>query len=49
MENECLRNDYVASKDQKKFMRDIKEVYHADTKELAEMELLNLAEKWQSN
>lgn len=37
---------YVASKDQKAFMKDLKEVYRADTKELAEMELLNLSEKW---
>ncbi len=29
-------------------MRYLKEVYRADTKELAEMELLNLAKKWQS-
>ena len=37
---------YVASKDQKVFMTELKEVYRADTKELAEMELLNLSEKW---
>ena len=37
---------YVASKDQKVFMKELKEVYRADTKELAEMELLNLSEKW---
>ncbi len=45
-----IRNSlkYVASKDQQEFMRDLKEVYRADTKELAEMELLNLAKKWQS-
>ena len=43
-----IRNSlkYVASKDQKAFMRELKEVYRADTKELAEMELLNLSEKW---
>jgi len=45
-----IRNSikYVASKDQKAFMRDLKEVYRANTKELAEMELSNLADKWQS-
>ena len=37
---------YVASKDQKVFMKELKEVYRADTKELAEMALLNLSEKW---
>ena len=37
---------YVASKDQKAFMKELKEVYRADTKELAEIELLNLSEKW---
>ena len=37
---------YVASKDQKVFMAELKEVYRADTKELAEMALLNLSEKW---
>ena len=43
-----IRNSlkYVASKDQKAFMKELKEVYRADTKELAEMELLNLSEKW---
>lgn len=37
---------YVASKDQKQFMTELKEVYRADTRELAEMALLNLSEKW---
>jgi transposase-like protein len=43
-----IRNSlkYVASKDQKEFMRDLKEVYRADTKDLAEMELETLASKW---
>ena len=43
-----IRNSlkYVASKDKKKFMADLKLVYKADTKELAEMELEKLAEKW---
>lgn len=45
-----IRNSlkYVASKDQKEFMRDLKQVYRADTKEGAAMELENLAEKWES-
>lgn len=43
-----IRNSlkYVASKDQKEFMRDLKEVYRADTKDLAQMELEKLNEKW---
>lgn len=45
-----IRNSlkYVASKDQKVFMADLKKVYRADTKDLAEMELLGLSEKWQN-
>src|SRR5690554_1139647 len=45
-----IRNSckYVASKDQKEFMRDLKQVYRADTKDLAEMELQTLADKWES-
>lgn len=45
-----IRNSvkYVASKDQKAFMKDLKLVYRADTKELAAMELDNLAKKWES-
>lgn len=44
-----IRNSlkYVASKDQKKFMADLKLVYRADTKEIAEQELDKLAEKWE--
>ena len=44
-----IRNSlkYVASKDQKKFMADLKLVYRADTKEIAEQELDRLAEKWE--
>lgn len=44
-----IRNSlkYVASKDQKIFMADLKLVYKADNKEIAEAELLNLAEKWE--
>jgi transposase-like protein len=40
-----IRNSlkYVASKDQKKFMADLKLVYRADTKEIAEIELDKLA------
>jgi transposase-like protein len=43
-----IRNSlkYVASKDQKEFMRDLKLVYRADTKGLAETELDNLSDKW---
>ena len=37
---------YVASKDQKVFLKDLKTVYAADTKELAEQNLLELDEKW---
>ena len=45
-----IRNSikYVASKDQKAFMKGLKEGYRADTKELAAMELDNLSEKWES-
>ena len=38
----------MAGKDQKEFMGDLKLVYRSDTKELAEIELENLAEKWGS-
>lgn len=43
-----IRNSlkYVASKDQKEFMRDLKNVYRADTKDIAETELEGLSEKW---
>ena len=37
---------YIASKDQKAFLTDLKTVYKADTKELAEQRLLELDEKW---
>jgi len=37
---------YVASKDQKIFMKDLKKVYQAINKDQAETELLNLEEKW---
>ncbi len=45
-----IRNSlkYVASKDQKEFMKDLKKVYRAVTKDVAEDELLNLEEKWGS-
>ena len=43
-----IRNSlkYVSYKDKKEFMEDLKLVYKADTKELAEMNLLELEEKW---
>ena len=37
---------YVASKDQKVFLKDLKTVYAADTKDMAEQNLLLLDEKW---
>jgi len=45
-----IRNSlkYVASKDQKEFMKDLKRVYKADTKDLAELALEELASKWES-
>ena len=43
-----IRNSlkYVSYKDKKKFVEDLKLVYKADSKELAEINLLNLEEKW---
>ena len=43
-----IRNSlkYVASKDQKTFMKDLKKVYQSPTKSQAETELLNLEETW---
>lgn len=43
-----IRNSirYVASKDQKEFIKDLKLVYKADTKELAEENLEELSDKW---
>jgi len=43
-----IRNSmkYIASKNQKEFMKDLKLVYQAPTKEVAEDELLKLDEKW---
>jgi putative transposase len=43
-----IRNSlrYVASKNQKEFMADLKTVYKAETKDLAEYNLLRLDEKW---
>lgn len=43
-----IRNSikYVSSNDSKEFMRDLKLVYRADTKGLAESALLDLEEKW---
>jgi transposase-like protein len=45
-----IRNSlkYVASKDQKAFMKDLKRVYKADTKELAGMALDELAGTWEN-
>lgn len=44
-----IRNSlkYVASKDSKAFMADLKLVYKADTRQIAETELLNLEAKWE--
>jgi len=43
-----IRNSlkYVASKDQKEFMKDLKVVYQATTKDFAEDNLIALTEKW---
>lgn len=43
-----IRNSlkYIASKDQKEFMKDLKCVYRATNKEVAQDELLHLEEKW---
>ncbi len=43
-----IRNSlkYVSSQDQKEFMKDLKLVYQASSKEIAEDELLKLDEKW---
>ena len=43
-----IRNSlkYVASKDQKAFMKDLKRIYKADTKDQGETALLELEEKW---
>ena len=43
-----IRNSlkYVASKNQKEFMADLKKVYQADTKESAETNLDALEDKW---
>ena len=39
---------YVASKDQKAFMKELKTVYRADTLDLAETQLEQLAQHWES-
>ena len=43
-----IRNSikYIGSKDQKVFIQDLKPVYRAESKELAELRLLDLEEKW---
>src|SRR5690606_20795132 len=38
---------YVASKNHKELMKDLKPVYQADTRDAAEMALLELADKWE--
>src|SRR5690625_1302318 len=45
-----IRNSlkYVASKDQKAFMKDLKRVYKADTLDMAELALDELADTWRS-
>jgi len=45
-----IRNSlkYVASKDKKAFMRDLKRVYRANTKALAELALDELASQWEA-
>lgn len=42
----CNSLKYIASKDQKEFLKDLKLVYRAINKQVAEDELLNLEEKW---
>jgi len=44
-----IRNSlrYIISKDQKEFMKDLKQVYQAATKEIAEEALKRLASKWE--
>lgn len=37
---------YVSSNDQKAFMKDLKTVYRADTKDLAEAKLIEMDDKW---
>lgn len=46
-----IRNSikYVASKDQKAFMKDLKLVYKADTLDIAQTQLEQLADKWEAN
>src|SRR5699024_3408102 len=45
-----IRNSlkYVASKDKKEFMRELKKVYRADTKDLAQLALEQLADQWEA-
>lgn len=45
-----IRNSlkYVSSKDQKEFMNDLKNVYKAQTKDLAEEYLIKLSDKWEN-
>lgn len=39
----------VALKNQQKFMADLKRIYQASTRDIAEVELNNLEEKWDKN
>ncbi len=43
-----IRNSlkYIASKNQKEFMADLKEVYKANSKDLEKSKLIDLEEKW---
>jgi len=45
-----IRNSlkYIPSKNQKEFMKDLKLVYKADTKEIAELRLEELEDKWEA-
>lgn len=38
---------YIPEKDSKEFLKDLKSVYKADTKDMAENHLLSLSEKWE--
>lgn len=44
-----IRNSlkYISYKDSKEFLADLKLVYQADTKDMAESQLVNLSEKWE--
>jgi putative transposase len=44
-----IRNSlkYISYKDSKEFLADLKLIYQADTKDMAESQLVNLSEKWE--